>query len=697
MNKALKTTLSPFAWLWKIIKKIFRPIFFPSKRGKVRLSFLLIFVLVFSAGVFVYPVYFNQAVSWVNNATGLNIPQAKDRSFHLGLDLQGGTHLVYEADVSKIDSSQKDEAVEGVRDVIERRVNFFGVAEPLVQTNKSEGKYRVIVELAGVKDVKEAIKMIGATPFLEFKEPAKPRDLTDEEKNEIKNFNDSQKKKGEEAFKKLNNKEDFNKLVQEYSEDEITKEKNGYLGFIDSSPSPFSQLYNKAKEVGENKLVNELVQTQEGYNIIKIGNKQNNGVEVKARHILICWKGASSCEKEWSKEEAKSKIDEIKSKAEPQNFEQLAKENSTEPGADTRGGDLPWFGKGQMVKEFEDAVFNQGVGTISDVVETQFGYHLILKEDQRDSYKYEISRILLKTKAETQAAPTEQWQETGLTGKQLKKAQVVFDQNSNQPQVSLEFNDEGKELFSQITERNVGGPVAIFLDKSPISIPKVNEPIKDGKAVISGSFTIIQAKELAQRLNSGALPVPITLLSQQTIGATLGKDSVNKSLKAGIIGLAAVMIFMLLYYRLPGFLADLALICYSILALTIFKLYVTLTLAGIAGFILSIGMAVDANVLVFERLKEELALGKPLKTAIDEAFKRAWPSIRDGNISTLITCFILFQFGTSIIKGFAITLTIGILTSIFSAIIITKIFLRLCSPWLGKFKWIFLDKSKKLF
>ncbi|MFH1564396.1 MAG: protein translocase subunit SecD [bacterium] len=694
IKKILKVILSPFVWLGKIINKIFRPIFFPSKRGKVRLTFLSIFALVFFCATFIYPTYYNQAVSWVNNSTGLNISQTKERQFHLGLDLQGGTHLVYEADVSKIEQDQKDDAVEGVRDVIERRVNFFGVAEPLVQTNKSGEKYRVIVELAGVKDVNEAITMIGATPLLEFKEPAAPRDLTEEEMNEINKFNEEQKVKGEEALEKLNSEGDFDKLVQEYSEDEITKEQNGYLGFIDGSFYQFSQLYNKAKEVGENKLISELIPTQEGYNIIKTGSKENSGVEVKARHILICWSGAQSCGKEWSKDEAKAKIDEVKSQTTPENFEQLAKENSTEPGADIRGGDLGWFGKGQMVPGFESAVFDQEIGTISDVVETQFGYHLILKEDQRDSYKYEISRILLRTKSQTQVPPTEQWQDTGLTGKQLKKAQVVFDNNSNQPQVSLEFDEEGRELFAQITERNVGSPVAIFLDKYPISIPKVNEAIKDGNAVISGSFTIPDAKELAQRLNSGALPVPITLLSQQTIGATLGQDSVQKSLKAGIIGLLAVMIFMLLYYRLPGFFADLALICYSLLALAIFKFYVTLTLAGIAGFILSIGMAVDANVLIFERLKEELALGKPLKTAIEDGFKRAWPSIRDGNVSTLITCVILFQFGTSIIKGFAVTLTIGILASMFSAIIITRVFLRLCSPWLGKFKWLFLDKSK---
>jgi protein-export membrane protein SecD len=695
MSKILKVVLSPFVWLGKIINKIFKPIFFPSRRGKIRLTFLVILALVLVAGIFNYPMHYNRAAEWVNHTVGLSISKVKERPFHLGLDLQGGTHLVYEADVSNIDDKEKDDAVEGVRDVIERRVNFFGVSEPLVQTNRSGEKYRVIVELAGVKDVNEAIKMIGETPLLEFKEQAQPRDLTEEEKVEINKFNDEQKNKADELLDRIKEGEEFGELAKEYSEDNVTKEESGYLGFIDSAFSPFADFYNKASEVGENQLVSELVQTHEGYNIVKIGDKENNGVEIKARHILICWQGVESCDKEWSKEDAKQKIDDLKNQANVDNFEQLAKENSTEPGADSRGGDLGWFGKGRMVKEFEDAVFAQEIGSVSDVVETQFGYHLISKEDERDSYKYEISRILLKTKSDDKAPPTEQWQDTGLTGKQLKRAQVVFDANSNQPQVSLEFNDEGKELFAQITERNVDQAVAIFLDKHPISVPRVNEPIRDGSAVITGSFTIPEAKTLSQRLNSGALPVPINLLSQQTVGATLGRDSVQKSLKAGIIGLFFVMVFMLLYYRLPGLLADLALICYSVLVLAIFKLYVTLTLAGIAGFILSIGMAVDANVLIFERLREELRFGKPLKTAIEDGFKRAWPSIRDGNVSTLITCLILFQFGTSVIKGFAITLTVGILASMFSAIIITRVLLRLFSPWFGRFRWIFLDSKKE--
>jgi preprotein translocase subunit SecD len=202
--------------------------------------------------------------------------------------------------------------------------------------------------------------------------------------------------------------------------------------------------------------------------------------------------------------------------------------------------------------------------------------------------------------------------------------------------------------------------------------------------VISGNFNIKEAKQLAQRLNAGALPVPIHLISQQSVGASLGAVSLATSLKAGIIGLILVGLFMILYYRVPGILAVVSLIIYGALVLAVFKIWpVTLSLAGLAGFILSIGMAVDANVLIFERLKEELQAGKPLSLAVEDSFNRAWPSIRDGNVSTLITCFILIQFSTSIVKGFAITLGLGVLVSMFSAIVITKTFLQLISgKWL---------------
>ena len=261
----------------------------------------------------------------------------------------------------------------------------------------------------------------------------------------------------------------------------------------------------------------------------------------------------------------------------------------------------------------------------------------------------------------------------------------------------MQFNDEGKKLFAEITARNVGKPVAIFLDNQPISIPRVNEAITGGEAVITGNFDLTEAKQLTQRLNAGALPVPITLISQQTVGASLGSESLQKSLFAGLIGFVLVIIFMILYYRLPGFLAVVALLVYAVAVLFVFKaIPVTLTLAGIAGFILSVGMAVDANVLIFERMREELKLGKPLGTAIDVGLKRAWPSIRDGNATTLITCFVLAWFGTSSIKGFGITLGIGVILSMLSALFVTKHFMYLFIRDDKKYNlWWFGLKKKK--
>lgn len=436
----------------------------------------------------------------------------------LGLDLQGGTHLVYEADLSKIDPKEYDNAMAGVRDVIERRVNALGVSEPLVQTNRTEGHYRVIIELAGVTDVNEAINMIGQTPSLDFREQTEPP------------------KEGEQ------------------SSADLTK------GL-------------KVEGEGENaKLVDE--------------------------------------------------------KGQPVDMTKLSEE----------------------LKKQQEGVYG--------------GFKM-----------------------------------TDLTGNQLKKAELQFDPQSNQPIIGLEFNNEGKKLFGEITERSIGKPLAIFLDGAMISAPKVNEKISDGKAVISGSFTIDEAKQLAQRLNAGALPVPVKLLSQTTIGAALSQDSIQRSVFTGLLGIILVALFMIIYYRLPGLLSVFALLIYALLALALFKLIpITLTLAGIAGFILSLGMAVDANVLIFERLKEELRAGRSLGFAVDEGFKHAWNSIRDSNVSSLITCLILSWFGSSVVRGFAITLAIGIIVSMFSAISVSRTFLKLFS---GKFfschLWLFgYSKPKKV-
>jgi protein-export membrane protein SecD len=283
------------------------------------------------------------------------------------------------------------------------------------------------------------------------------------------------------------------------------------------------------------------------------------------------------------------------------------------------------------------------------------------------------------------------WKSTGLSGKQLTRASVTFDSQTRRPQVSLELNDEGAKLFGEITKRNLGKPVAIFLDGSPISIPTVQAEITDGKAVITGSYGANEAKLLATRLNSGALPVPIKLISQQTVGSSLGAQSLDDSLRAGIWGLVLVALFMVIGYRLPGVMAVAALGMYTFFVLALFKaLPVTLSLAGIAGFILSLGIAVDANILIFARIKEELALGKSLPTAVAEGFRRAWLSIRDSHVTTLLGAVILYAFTTSIVRGFALTLGIGVLTSLVTATVVTRAFLTLfIGPWGQRHLWFF--------
>lgn len=268
---------------------------------------------------------------------------------------------------------------------------------------------------------------------------------------------------------------------------------------------------------------------------------------------------------------------------------------------------------------------------------------------------------------------------TELTGEHLKRSEIIFDPKTGKPEVSLEFNTEGAKLFEDITSRNVGKTLAPFLDDELITTPpRIEEVIAGGNAVIKGAFTLDEAKRLSIALNSGALPVPLKVIEQRNIGATLGEESIAKSILAGLIGLFVVALFMIVNYGIKGIVANAALIIYTLIVLALFKFIpVTLTLAGIAGFILSIGMAVDANILIFERMKEEMKWGKDVHTAIIAGFDRAFPSIRDSNVSSLITCAILYWFGTGIIRGFAITLAIGIMVSLFSAITITRTLLRL--------------------
>ncbi len=497
-----------------------------SIRKKVWLSFLGIIVLAVLAGIVDWPKGPN--IDFTINGKKI----FRELKVHLGLDLQGGTQLVYQADLKNVEKSEYENAMSGVRDVIERRVNGLGVSEPVVQTNKVDNNWRVLVELPGVTDINEAVKSIGETPSLDFRELPK-------------------------------------------SEAPATEPKTGSADLI-------VQANDKTKAVK----VNEPTAVQ---------NKGTTSQEV----------------------------------------------------IDTKG--LKVVGEGNDAKVVD-----------------------------KDGKEIDINTLTEQLKQQESGLDSGSWIMTKLTGQNLKKSQLQFDPQTNQPVIALEFDNEGKKLFADITERNIGKPLAIFLDGQLISDPVVNERIGEGQAIISGKFTVDEAKQLAIRLNAGALPVPVALVSQTNIGPSIGKIAIEKSFIAGLFGLLLVGIFMVAMYRLPGLISVIALFIYALLSLAIFKFIpVTMTLAGVAGFIMSIGMAVDANVLIFERMKEELYSGKSLSVALDDGFKHAWLSIRDSHVSTLITCFILAWFGTSMIKGFAITLGIGILLSLFSALTVTRTFLRL--------------------
>lgn len=557
-----------------------------NSRQKLRLKFGLVIVLAALAGLVAYP----KAVS--------KIPRFFDffnkPKINLGLDLQGGIHLEYKADTTKIDSSQVGDAMQAVQDVIERRVNAFGVAEPVVYTTKSGGEQRLIVELAGIKDINEAKKMISETPFLEFKEEKtiEPEKIPEEK---IAEMNTKSKTKAEELLKKTLAGEDF---------------------------------------------------------------------------------------------------------------ATLAKENSQDPGSKDNGGVYDFMKKGSFVTEYEDVIFDENLknGEVyPKLVETSFGWHIIKKIEIRgegDEREFKSAHILILRTNQPQSQMT--WEATGLTGKNLKSATVQFkNQGLSEPEVSLKFDDEGTALFAEITKKNIGKRVAIYLDGEILTAPTVQSEILNGEAVVSGSYTVEEAKTLVKRLNEGALPVPISLVSQQSVEATLGQVSLKKSLQAGMIGLLLVIIFMLLYYRFLGLIASLSLLIYSALMISLFKLsgftpwQITLTLPGIAGFVLSIGMAVDANILIFERTKEEVRKGRNILSAIEEGFERAWTSILDGNMSSIITAFILMEMGTGFVKGFAVTLIIGVLASMFTAVVITRTILRfILGPWIESKMWLIGAKKE---
>jgi len=372
-----------------------------------------------------------------------------------------------------------------------------------------------------------------------------------------------------------------------------------------------------------------------------------------------------------------------------EDFATLAKTYSQDPGSKDKGGDLGFAKKGMFVPEFDAVIFRDDFqsGTVyPELVESQFGWHIIKKIEERgegDAREVHTAHILFPKRSMDTVSDSVKYRATGLSGKNLKSAAVDYQsQGFGTPQVSLQFDAEGAKLFADITKRNVGKQVAIFLDGEIVSAPTVQNEIPDGRAVITGNFTLAEVKDLVRRLNEGALPVPITLVGQQSIDASLGDSALKQSLFAGFIGLLAVSVFMILYYRFLGFGAVFALLIYSAMLLAIFRLSgytpfpITLTLSGIAGFILSIGIAVDANVLIFERTREELSYGKTVAKSLEEGFNRAWPSIRDGHVSTLITTVVLTILGTGFVKGFAVILALGVLLSLFTAVVLVHTWLR---------------------
>lgn len=643
--------------------------------------FFGILILFTVLAVFAFPKEWNTAMRQMNEKVKFHLPYAPETEFNLGLDLKGGAHLVYDADMSAIPEASRAEALQGVRDVVERRVNAFGVSEATIQTVASaDSTYRVVVDMPGVTNVVDAVKQIGATPILEFKIPKVDISYEPTAADQAKVDSDqaTQRAAALAVWDRAKAGEDFGALAKEFSIDTATKDNNGYIGFVTKDDPEYGGLVEKLeKEKTRTGLVKGLYEGTSRLHIINYLLRQENKNPV-ASHILICWQGKDNCSSTRTQEEAKTLIDEIKGKANRRNFADLAEQYSEDPGSKDKGGSLGTVTKGQMVEPFETALFALRDKVISEVVETQFGYHLIYRSASVPSYAYEISHIEFPWTTLSDVVVVDPWENVELSGKNIESTSVAFDPNTGAPYVVLNFNSEGAELFGKLTAAQTGNVIGIFLDGYPITTPVVQEAIYGGQASITGDFTVEEAKTLSQRLNAGALPVPITLASQQTIGPSLGTESLDLSIKAGLVGFALVALFMLAYYRLAGLFAIIALAFYALLNLVIYKaLGVTMTLSGIAGFIFSLGIAVDANVLVFERLKEELRDGRDLATAAEESFRRAWTSIRDGNLTTLIATAVLYSMSTGFIRGFALTLTVGVLTSMLSAMIINRAMLRL--------------------
>lgn len=642
-----------------------------SKRSMwpMRLAGVALALFVLLAGGYGFPGVWNDTVGQI---PGLSMHA---RDFRLGLDLLGGTHLVYEADLTEIPLTERDTSLEGVRDVIERRVNAFGVAEPVVQTTKAGDAFRVIVELAGISDVNEAIKQIGETPILEFKRPdfgeIDISVVSEEEQVEevatLEEQNEEIEREARSLLSRARGGEDFSVLVAGHSVGPQV-EQEGVSAWLDDRDDRFEFMALPGTPVGT--IARTVYEKEDYYSVLRVHDERDAN-EWEYRQVVVCHREVQGCpDNSPRKNKAQKQALALKVQADDLGFDTMLSESGLS------GEDRPWTRQNIMDVNIAAALVQMDVGEVG-MIEALNGYVIVELTGHRTYPEYKLQEIDLAKAVQTYEPNTtgspDGWASTELGGAQLKRASVEFDPNTGIPYVTLTFDKEGGDLFAAITEAHVGQQIAIFLDGEAISAPVVQQAIYGGEAVITGIGDLVEARLLAQRLNAGALPVPIELISQQTVGPTLGAVSLDRSLNAAFIGLILVALFMILYYRLPGLISVLALGVYAILVLALFKFIpVTLTLAGLAGFILSVGMAVDANVLIFERLKEEMDAGRNLHRSIEEGFKRAWTSIRDGNFTTLIACAILYWFSSSFIQGFALTLAVGILVSMFTAITVTR-------------------------
>ena len=565
----------------------------------------------------------------------------------LGLDLQGGSHLVYQA----VDSETGDpiiprqEQMDSLKQSIERRVNASGLGEPIIQLL---GDNRLLIQLPGVRDTKRTKSLIGETAQLNYKE---------------RTLNVARKIPGIEPGSLLNvSAIDLNETITDVTTNQLTLS-NTSSSSMPGDLQPLPGLLLEFSDEGANAFSNLLTRLEtsilpiEGTNdrypsylTIQSDNSTEMPLQISYRPLLM-----NPTTLEWMTSNTAPLINKADS-------------------------------KNSFIINLSVQYASKDTDSIMESFTSEFG-------GSPDTIQ--LGEIIGRV---DQAIPG------GLTGEDMDRAFPGQHQTTNLPIINIVFNDEGARKFGEITTKLANTPdlLVIELDGQELIASRVINPITNGAAYIEGGdFTYERVQDLALLLESGRLPLPINLIQERTVDAILGSDSLKRSLVAGLIGLGLILLFMILYYRMSGVIAAIALIIYATLLLGIFKLLpVTLTLSGIAAAILSIGMAVDANILIFERMKEELRYGRTVPTAINIGFNRAWSAIRDSNISTLITCGVLFWFadtlGASIVKGFAITLAIGVLISMFSAITVTKTILQLLGMGiLGKKPMIFTPFSPK--